>query len=67
MSFQKFFQAWATLFAGVAAGDAEMVSPLMSELLGREALDGTAAVAELLNEDRDYTWHQNYANLHNRA
>jgi hypothetical protein len=37
------------------------VSPLMSELLGREAKGGVQMVKELLSNDPDYTWHQNYA------
>lgn len=32
----------------------------MSELLGREAMDGKRAVTTLLKENKDFTWHQNY-------
>ena len=57
-----FFEAWKGLFEGVAKGEAETVDPLMEELLGRRPKDGVQVVEELLRNDHEYTWHQNYMN-----
>lgn len=58
---ETFFRYWVSLLHGFEAGKAATVSPLMSELLGRPARDGEQAAQLLLQRDRDYTWHQNYA------
>jgi hypothetical protein len=41
--------------------DGETVSGEMEEVLGRRPKDGREVIMELLRQNRDYTWHQNYA------
>lgn len=52
---EAFFRRWTSLFSGFAKGEAATVSPLMSELLGREAEGSVQMVKEPLSNDRDYT------------
>lgn len=61
---RAFFEKRVSWHEGTAKGDGETVDPLMGELLGRQPKKGTEVVRELLEKDRDYTWHQNYAKLH---
>ncbi|PGH05297.1 hypothetical protein GX51_03018 [Blastomyces parvus] len=59
----QFFEIWASLLDSVGRGEAEMVSPLMGELLGRPPRDGLEYIEELVREAAargGYTWHQNY-------
>lgn len=61
---RAFFEKRISWHEGIAKGDGETVDPLMAELLGRQPKKGTEVVRELLEKDRDYTWHQNYATPH---
>lgn len=59
----QFFELWASLLDAVGQGEAEMVAPLMGELLGRPPRDGLEHIEELVREagpQGGYTWHQNY-------
>ncbi|QSS54766.1 NmrA-like family protein [Histoplasma capsulatum var. duboisii H88] len=59
----QFFELWASLLDAVGQGEAEMVAPLMGELLGRPPRDGLEYIEELVREagpQGGYTWHQNY-------
>ncbi|KAF2088044.1 NAD(P)-binding protein [Saccharata proteae CBS 121410] len=58
---EAFFRVWSSVLHGLQKGAAATASPLMGELLGREPLDGKSAARKLLEGNRDYTWHQNYA------
>ena len=48
-------------YDGLAKGDGKAVDPLMEQLLGRKPKDGTEIIREILTDDPNYTWHQNYA------
>ncbi|KAF4539887.1 NmrA-like protein [Lasiodiplodia theobromae] len=58
---EAFFRNWVSLLHSFETGKAATVSPLMGQLLGRPPRDGEQAVRLLLQRERDYTWHQNYA------
>ncbi|CRG91168.1 Quinone oxidoreductase 2 [Talaromyces islandicus] len=47
-------------FEGIAKGDALLSNPLMREVLGREPKKASAMIREVLQENPNYTWHQNY-------
>ncbi|EED18767.1 NmrA-like family protein, putative [Talaromyces stipitatus ATCC 10500] len=57
---ESFWQQRISWFEGIAKGDADLKNPLMREVLGREPKTGSQLIRELLTENRDYTWHQNY-------
>uniref|UniRef100_A0A093VYE3 Quinone oxidoreductase 2 n=1 Tax=Talaromyces marneffei PM1 TaxID=1077442 RepID=A0A093VYE3_TALMA len=57
---ESFWTSRLSWFQGIAKGDANLSNPLMRELLGREPKTGSQLIRELLQENRDYTWHQNY-------
>lgn len=48
-------------FDGIAKGDANVSNPLMREVLGREPKTASVLIREILKENPNYTWHQNYA------
>ncbi|KAK8189456.1 NmrA-like family protein [Phyllosticta capitalensis] len=58
---ESFFRNWVTLFRAFRDGKMAGVSLLMEELLERRPKDALEGVRGLLEENQDYTWHQNYA------
>ena len=58
---EAFWQSRLSWFDGIAKGDARVSNPLMRELLGREPKTGSQLIREFLEENPNYTWHQNYA------
>lgn len=57
---ESFWRSRLSWFEGIAKGDANVSNPLMKELLGREPKTGSQVIREFLEENPDYTWHQNY-------
>ncbi|KAI9739636.1 MAG: hypothetical protein M1834_006354 [Cirrosporium novae-zelandiae] len=57
---EVFFRAQLTWFDGIARGECAAVDPLIEKMLGRPPKDGKEVIRELLQANRDYTWHQNY-------
>ncbi|KAF7588118.1 hypothetical protein BBP40_006151 [Aspergillus hancockii] len=57
---KAFFEMTLTWYEGIEKGELATTHPLMRELLGREPTKPREAIARLLRENRDYTWHQNY-------
>lgn len=59
---EAFFQKLVTWYDAIAKGDAGVTDSLMADLLEREPTPAREAIRALLRENRDYEWHQNYAN-----
>src|SRR5271154_5488067 len=58
---RAFWEKRISWFEGVSVHrDGETVSGEMEEVLGRRPKDGKEVIMELLRQNRDYTWHQNY-------
>jgi hypothetical protein len=57
---EGFWKLRLSWFDGIAKGDAQVSNPLMKELLGREPKTGSFIIREILKENPNYTWHQNY-------
>lgn len=58
---EEFFKKRISWFDGVSIDkDAETLDPLLGEILGREPKDGKQILQELLCENPNYIWHQNY-------
>jgi uncharacterized protein YbjT (DUF2867 family) len=57
---KAFFEMTLTWYEGIAKGELAVTHSLMRELLGREPTRPKDAIAGLLRENPDYTWHQNY-------
>ncbi|KAL4922356.1 hypothetical protein BDW62DRAFT_172382 [Aspergillus aurantiobrunneus] len=57
---RAFFEMLSTWWADIAKGELRTTYGLMREILGREPTDPRDALREILTENRDYTWHQNY-------
>lgn len=62
-----FFEVMVSWYEGIAKGEASTTDPLMREVLGREPTPASEAVRQLLSQDPDYTWHQNYAEREQRS
>ncbi|PYI06710.1 NAD(P)-binding protein [Aspergillus sclerotiicarbonarius CBS 121057] len=58
---EAFFRKLVGWFEGIARGELESTHGLMAEVLGREPVGAKRGIEELLEGERDYTWHQNYA------
>lgn len=58
---EAFFRKLLTWYEGISKGDGGRTDPLMKELLGREPTGARQFMRGLLAQERDYTWHQNYA------
>lgn len=58
---QAFFEMVATWWEDIAKGELRTTDGLMRDVLGREPTKPRDAIKQLLAENRDYTWHQNYA------
>ncbi|KAJ5160942.1 uncharacterized protein N7482_007946 [Penicillium canariense] len=56
-----FFEVLASLWKSAACGELRATDGLMREILGRDPITPRDAVRQMLVENRDYTWHQNYA------
>lgn len=56
----SFWEKRVSWFDGIAKGDAVVSHPLMAELLGRQPRPARQVVKDLLKENPNYTWHQNY-------
>jgi uncharacterized protein YbjT (DUF2867 family) len=56
----SFWQTRLSWFEGMQKGDGAATHPLMKELLGREPRTASQMIRALLEENPDYTWHQNY-------
>ncbi|RAL04680.1 putative NmrA-like family protein [Aspergillus ibericus CBS 121593] len=59
---EGFFRQLVGWFEGIEKGELEVTHGLMAEVLGREAIGAREAIRGLLSRERDYVWHQNYAN-----
>ncbi|KAL2858054.1 hypothetical protein BJY01DRAFT_201840 [Aspergillus pseudoustus] len=59
---REFFEMVSTWWADIAYGELRTTHGLMREVLGREPTSPREALRQLLTEDRDFTWHQNYVN-----
>ncbi|KAJ5946342.1 hypothetical protein N7454_003181 [Penicillium verhagenii] len=59
---EAFFEKLLTWYDAIKRGDAGVTDPLMADLLEREPTPARQAIRAFLKEDRDYEWHQNYAN-----
>jgi uncharacterized protein YbjT (DUF2867 family) len=59
---EAFFQKLVTWYHAIEKGDAGVTDPLMADLLGREPTLARDAIRAFLTENRNYEWHQNYAN-----
>ncbi|OJJ50788.1 hypothetical protein ASPZODRAFT_126729 [Penicilliopsis zonata CBS 506.65] len=55
-----FFETLVSWYDGITNGDASATHPLMAEILGRDPKTATQVVRDLLTENRNYIWHQNY-------
>lgn len=58
---EAFFGKLVTWYDGIAKGETATVDPLMADVLGRDPVSPREAIRRILQENRDYTWHQNYA------
>jgi len=59
---EGFFKALVSWYDGISKGETSTIDPLMADLLGRDPVSPTEAIRGLLTGDRNYEWHQNYAN-----
>lgn len=59
---EEFFCKLLTWHDAIARGESGMTDPLMADLLGRDPTSPREAITKFLVENRDYEWHQNYAN-----
>jgi nucleoside-diphosphate-sugar epimerase len=57
-----FFKALISWYEGIAKGETCIIDPLMEDLLGRKPVSPREAIRGFLKENRNYEWHQNYAN-----
>ncbi|RMJ26981.1 nmrA-like family [Aspergillus sp. HF37] len=58
---EAFFRTLLSWYEGISKGDGGTTDPLMAELLGREPTGPRQFLRGVLAQERDYTWHQNYA------
>lgn len=58
---RAFFEMVATWWEDIAKGELRTTDGLMRDVLGREPTKPRDSIKQLLVENRDYTWHQNYA------
>lgn len=58
---EAFFRTLLSWYEGISKGDGGSTDPLMAELLGREPTGARQFLRGVLAQERDYTWHQNYA------
>ncbi|PWY89062.1 NAD(P)-binding protein [Aspergillus heteromorphus CBS 117.55] len=56
-----FFEKLISWYEGISKGDASTTDGLMADVLGREPTPASRAIRDLLHDNPDYTWHQNYA------
>jgi nucleoside-diphosphate-sugar epimerase len=59
---EGFFKALISWYEGISKGETCTIDPLMADLLGRDPVSPREAIRGFLTRDRDYKWHQNYAN-----
>lgn len=59
---EAFFQKLLSWHDAISKGETGTTDPLMADLLGREPTPPREAIRQLLQENRDYEWHQNYVN-----
>lgn len=57
---EGFWKSRLSWYDGITKGDAQVANSLMRELLGREPKTGSFIIREILKENPNYTWHQNY-------
>ncbi|GAD93698.1 NmrA-like family protein [Paecilomyces variotii No. 5] len=57
-----FFKSVVSWYEALRDGDGETKDALMADVLGREPKGAKEVIRELLSQDLDYTWHQNYLN-----
>ncbi|KAA8650292.1 hypothetical protein EYZ11_001330 [Aspergillus tanneri] len=58
---RAFFEMTKSWWDGITKGELQTTHPLMKEILGREPVKASDAIRNLLTENPDFTWHQNYA------
>jgi uncharacterized protein YbjT (DUF2867 family) len=59
---EGFFKVLLSWYESISKGETSTIDPLMADLLGRQPTSPREAIRALLTENRDYEWHQNYAN-----
>lgn len=57
----SFFKVLLSWYDAIKEGELGVIDPLMKDVLGREPVSPKDAIRQLLEEDRDFKWHQNYA------
>ncbi|KAF9884225.1 hypothetical protein FE257_001957 [Aspergillus nanangensis] len=57
-----FFEATVSWYESIRRGELVATDGLMRDVLGREPTKATDAVRQLLRENPNFTWHQNYVN-----
>ncbi|KAH8703348.1 putative NmrA-like family protein [Talaromyces proteolyticus] len=57
---ESFWRKRISWFDGIAKGEAILSNPLMKEVLGREPKPGRQLIREILQDNPNFTWHQNY-------
>ncbi|KAL3476973.1 hypothetical protein BJX99DRAFT_226861 [Aspergillus californicus] len=58
---KAFFEMVSTWWGDIEKGGLRTTDGLMREILGREPTKPRDALRAILTEERDFTWHQNYA------
>lgn len=58
---EGFFRALLSWYRAISNGEAGFTDPLMGDLLGRKPVGAGEFIEGVLQKDRDYKWHQNYA------
>ncbi|KAF7717525.1 Uncharacterized protein PECH_005453 [Penicillium ucsense] len=59
---EAFFRKLLSWHEAIGKGETSTTDPLMADLLGREPTPPREAIQELLRENPNYEWHQNYVN-----
>lgn len=57
----SFFNMFLSWYDAIKDGELGVIDPLMEDVLGRAPVSPKDAIRQLLEEDRDFKWHQNYA------
>lgn len=57
---RPWFEARLIFMQGLVNGDAKFADPALEVLLGRKPETGVEAVARIVRENPEYTWHQNH-------
>ncbi len=64
---EGFFRQVVSWYEAIERGDAGLVTGTLTEVLGRQPVDGLEVIRGLLRKDGDYRWHQNEPGLVERT